>query len=179
EVIPLLDRLLDRSVDGVILTTSRLDGTVPSELSRRSLPFVFLTRFVAGIALEPALVRHGPFTFETGHAAMTDLLDCAEPPTVVLCGNDTVAIGAFNAAVSLGRAVPADVSIVGFDDLPMAGWEIFNLTTVHQPIDEMARTAVDLLVDRIEGGVESSTVRQRVFEPRMIMRGTLAPPPHR
>jgi len=232
EVTPLLDKLLDRSVDGVVLTTSRLDGTVPRELARRSLPFVFLTRFVDGIAadiavvdnslgaslaaaeavrlghrrfgaifgpadtstgrdrergvraalgaaglgLDPGLVRHGPFTFDTGYAGMAELLERDDPPTVVLCGNDTVAIGAFNAAASLGRAVPDDVSIVGFDDLPMASWEVFNLTTVHQPMEEMARTAIDLLVDRIEGGVESSTVRQRVFEPRMVMRRTLAPP---
>jgi LacI family transcriptional regulator len=94
----------------------------------------------------------------------------------VLCGNDTVAIGAFNATAWLGREVPGDVSIVGFDDLPMAGWEVFNLTTVHQPIEAMAHTAVDLLIDRIDGSVEGSTVRQRVFEPRMIMRRTLGPP---
>jgi LacI family transcriptional regulator len=227
-----LDRLLDRSVDGVILTTSLLDGSVPRELARRSLPFVFLTRSVDGIAadlavvdnslgaslatseairlghrrfgaifgpgntstgrdrergvraalgaaglgLEPELVRHGPFTFESGFAGMSALLGHAEPPTVVLCANDTVAIGAFNAAASLGSAVPEDVSLVGFDDLPMASWEVFNLTTVHQPMEEMARTAVDLLIDRIEGGVDSATVRRRVFEPRMVMRRTLAPP---
>jgi LacI family transcriptional regulator len=232
EVTPLLDRLLDRSVDGVVLTTSRLDGTVPRELARRSLPFVFMTRFVdgiaadiavvdnslgaslaaaeavrlghsrfaaifgpantssgrdrergvraaltaAGLSLDADLVRHGPFTYETGYAGMVELMQREVPPTVVLCGNDTVAIGAFNAAAALGRAVPADVSIVGFDDLPMASWEVFNLTTVHQPIEEMARTAVGLLIDRIEGGVERSTVRHRVFEPRMVMRGTLAPP---
>jgi LacI family transcriptional regulator len=232
EISPLLDRLLDRSVDGVVLTTSRLDGSVPSELTRRSLPFVFLTRFVDGVAadlavvdnslgaslaaaeairlghrrfgaifgpadtstgrdrergvraglaaahleLAPADIRRGPFTFEAGFDAMTELLGHERPPTVVLCSNDTVAIGALNAAASLNRAVPEDVSIVGFDDLPMASWPIFNLTTVRQPIEEMARTAVDLLIDRIEGQLGSSTVRQRVFEPSMVIRGTLGPP---
>lgn len=232
EVRPLLDRLLDRSVDGVILTTSRLDGTVPQELARRSLPFVFLTRYVDGVAadsaivdnslgaslaaaeairlghrhfgailgpdntstgrdrergiraalnagglqLQPQFVRRGPFTFETGYTGMRELLDIEDGPTVVLCSNDTVAIGAFNAAFSLGRSVPADVSIVGFDDLPMARWDVFNLTTVHQPMEAMARTAVELLVERIDGRVEKSTVHQRVFEPTMIMRRTLGPP---
>ena len=205
---------------------------MPRELARRALPFVFLTRFVdgiaadlavvdnslgaslaaseavrlghrrfgaifgptdtstgrdrergvraalgaAGLSLDPELVRHGAFTFESGYAGMTALLEQCDPPTVVLCANDTVAIGAFNAAASLGRSVPDDVSLVGFDDLPMAGWEVFNLTTVHQPMESMARTAVDLLIDRIEGEVDNTTVRRRVFEPRMVMRRTLAPP---
>jgi LacI family transcriptional regulator len=232
DIRPLLDRLLDRSADGVVLTTSRLDGTVPRELTRRALPFVFLTRYVDGVAadgamvdnslgaslaagealrlghrrfaaifgpidtstgrdrergiraalrtaaveLPDALVRRGPFTFESGYDHMTELMGEHPAPTVVLCANDTVAIGAFNAARALGFDVPGDVSLVGFDDLPMAGWEVFGLTTVHQPMEEMARTAVRLLIDRIEGRVDGATARQMVFEPRMLIRRTLAPP---
>lgn len=230
---PLLDRLLNRSTDGVVLTTSRLDGTVPRVLARRSLPFVFLTRFVEGIAADSAVVDnslgaslatsealrlghvrvagifgpqdtstgrdrergtraalsaagvelpdrfapHGPFTYETGYQATMDLMAQDPRPTVVICANDTVAIGAVNAARTLGLSVPEDVSIVGFDDLPLAAWEVFGLTTVHQPMEEMARTAVRLLIERIEGRVSSDVVRQMVFEPRLVLRRTLAPPP--
>jgi LacI family transcriptional regulator len=130
----------------------------------------------AGLDLPDAMVRRGPFTFEAGYAQMSELLAEQPAPTVVLCSNDTVAIGAFNAARALGLGVPEDISIVGFDDLPMAAWEVFSLTTVHQPMEEMARTAVRLLIERIEGRVETSSVRQRVFEPRMVFRRTLAPP---
>lgn len=231
----LLDRLLDRSISGAILTTSVLDGQVPRELAQRSLPFVFLTRFVegvhadiavvdnslgaslaaaeavrlghtrvgsifgpantstgrdrergiraaltaAGVPLADSMTRRGAFTFESGHSAMTELMREDPPPTVVLCANDAVAIGAYNAALAMGLSVPADVSLVGFDDLPMAGWEVFGLTTVHEPIEEMARTAVRLLIDRIEGGINGSEVRQRVFEPRLVVRRTLTPPPIR
>lgn len=232
---PLLDRLLDRSIDGVVLTTSRLDGNVPRELARRGLPFVFLTRHVdgvaadravvdnslgaslaageairlghtqigaifgpantstgrdrergiravlvaSGLALPPDMTRRGPFAFETGRVAMTELLALDPPPTVVLCSNDTVAIGAYNAARAAGVRVPEDVSLVGFDDLPMAEWEVFQLTTVQQPMEEMARAAVRLLIERIEGLVDPEAARQVVFEPRLVMRRTLAPPPNR
>ncbi len=134
------------------------------------------TLAAAGLELLDATVRRGPFSFEAGYAQMTELLGQQPRPTVVLCSNDTVAIGALNAARALGLAVPEDVSVVGFDDLPMAGWEVFSLTTVHQPMEEMARTAVRLLIERIEGQVETSSVRQRVFEPRMVLRRTLGPP---
>ena len=60
----------------------------------------------------------------------------------------------------------------------MAGWEVFGLTTVHQPMEEMARTAVQLLIERIEGGAAATEVRQRVFEPTLVIRRTLAPPSH-
>jgi LacI family transcriptional regulator len=232
EPAPLVDRLLDRSTDGVILTTSQLDGTVPRILSERSLPFVFLTRYASGVAADSAIVdnslgaslaagealrlghtrfaaifgppststgrdrergtratlqaagrslddrcvRSGAFTFDCGYRAMGELMALRPRPTVVLCANDTVAIGAFNAARALGLEVPGDVSLVGFDDLPMAAWEVFGLTTVHQPMEEMARTAVRLLIERIEGRVTVAQTRQMVFEPRMVMRRTLGPP---
>jgi LacI family transcriptional regulator len=233
ELSPLLDRLLDRSTDGVVLTTSRLDGIVPRELARRALPFVFLTRYVEGVAADSAvvdnslggslaagealrlghtnvaaifgpsdtstgrdrergvraalaaagielpdsLVRRGPFSDAAGYRAMTELMAQRPRPTVVICANDIVAIGALNAAHSLGLSVPGHVSLVGFDDLPMAAWDLFALTTVRQPMEEMARAAVRLLIERIEGRVESDAIRRMVFEPRLVMRRTLGPPP--
>ena len=227
-----IERLLDRSVDGAVLTTSRLDGAVPMELQRRGLPFVFLTRFVEGIAADSAIVdnslgaamaaaevlrqghrrvavisgppdtstgrdrergtraalaaggvelpaeltRRGSFLFETGYSNMDELMSLRPRPTAVVCGNDTIAIGAFNAARAAGLEIPGDVSLVGFDDLPMAAWEVFQLTTVQQPMEEMARTAVRLLIDRIEGRVDTARPRQAIFEPRLVMRRTLGPP---
>ena len=108
---------------------------------------------------------------------MTDLMRERPRPTVVICANDIVAIGALNAAYTLGLAVPGDVSLVGFDDLPMAAWDLFGLTTVRQPMEEMARAAVRLLIERIEGRVESDAIRRMVFEPRLVIRRTLGPPP--
>ena len=105
----------------------------------------------AGLELTDGAVRHGGFVVSTGYDAMLGLMRDRVRPTVVVCFNDLVAIGALNAARALGLRVPEEVSVTGWDDLPMAAWDICQLTTVHQPMNEMARTAARLLVERIEG----------------------------
>lgn len=135
-----------------------------------------VTLAAQGVPLEDDAVRHGPFVAATGYAGMYELMALHQRPSVVICGNDSIAIGALNAARALALSVPGDVSIVGFDDLPLAGWEIVQLTTVHQPMTEMARTAARLLVDRVEGRTEPGRTRREVFEPKLVIRSTLAPP---
>jgi len=72
-----------------------------------------------------------------------------DPPTAIVCGNDVVAFGALDAALSLAVRVPHDVSILGFDDIPMAAWEVFQLSTLRQPIGDMARAAARMLAERM------------------------------
>ncbi|MFE5646574.1 LacI family DNA-binding transcriptional regulator [Rhodococcus sp. NPDC056516] len=129
----------------------------------------------AGIGLVPDLTRHGPFEFKTGYQAMTELLALPEPPTAVFCGNDVVAIGAVNAALSKGVRIPDEVSLIGFDDIPMAAWEVFRLTTIGHDLEKMAAAAAQLLVERLRGGVDSSP-RRVVLEPQLIERSTLGAP---
>ena len=115
----------------------------------------------------------GPFDFDTGFVGATRLLDQAERPTVIVCGNDVVALGALNAARELGLAVPGQVSVVGFDDLPVASWPIIRLTTVTFDLNAMARAAAGLLVKRLESdaGQPFETV---TFDSRLVRRDTLA-----
>ena len=87
----------------------------------------------------------------------------------------TAVLDAINAAHARGLRVPADVSITGWDDLPMAAWNICQLTTVRQSMEEMARTAARLLVDRIEGRAGADP-RRILFEPELVLRATLGPP---
>jgi LacI family transcriptional regulator len=96
-----------------------------------------------------------------------------DPPTAIFCANDVVAFGALDAARRLRIDVPGDLSIVGFDDIPMASWESFSLTTVRQPLTDMARNAARRLIARIEGADESepSTV---VFPTHLVQRATTA-----
>src|SRR5690606_28672511 len=95
--------------------------------------------------------RHGPFEFETGAAALAELWAADPAPTAVFCGNDVVAIGVIDTARRLGIAIPEQLSVVGFDDTPMASWASFELSTVRHDLDEMACTAARLLVARVSG----------------------------
>jgi len=130
----------------------------------------------AGIGLPPKLTRHGPFDFETGHRAMRELLAVAPRPTAVFCGNDVIAIGALNAAAAAGVDIPRELSVIGFDDIPMAAWESFQLTTISHDLNAMATAAARLLVARLSATDGQQPPQRIVMEPRLIERGTLAPP---
>ncbi|UGS38568.1 LacI family DNA-binding transcriptional regulator [Capillimicrobium parvum] len=103
-----------------------------------------------GIALADARVRRGPFSTATGHEGLASLMAAPHPPSAVFCGNDVVAVGALNAARALGIPVPDRLTIVGFDDIAMAAWEVFRLTTVRQDLAAMSGAAIRLLLDRID-----------------------------
>ncbi|MCF6737754.1 substrate-binding domain-containing protein, partial [Blastococcus sp. KM273129] len=80
------------------------------------------------------------------------LLDLPDPPTAVFAGSDEQAFGVLEAARQAGLSVPADLSVVGFDDLPMARWSSPPLTTVRQPLADMGRMAGRMLHELITGG---------------------------
>jgi DNA-binding LacI/PurR family transcriptional regulator len=88
----------------------------------------------------------GQFTYTGGFQAAKELLGRKQPPQAIFCANDIMAIGAIDAARTLGLSVPDDVSIIGFDDIAMAEWPTYNLTTVKQPMDEMIQETVELII---------------------------------
>ncbi len=126
-----------------------------------------------GLAIGSAATHRGPFDFDTGYEGAQRLLGRDPRPTVIVCGNDVVALGALNAAKDLGVAVPDDVSMVGFDDLPAAAWPLVRLTTVAFDLDAMARKAANLLVRRVEAE-EPQPYEHAVFGTHLVRRGTLA-----
>lgn len=129
-----------------------------------------------GSPLDPALVRAGVLSHANGFAWAEELLDTESAPTALLCSSDIVAYGALDAAIRRGLRVPEDLSIVGFDDLAMSGWSMIGLTTVHQPVEEMARTAVRTLLHRIEHGA-AHTPQRMVFDVELVERATSGPAP--
>ncbi|MEU1050488.1 MULTISPECIES: LacI family DNA-binding transcriptional regulator [unclassified Streptomyces] len=223
------EKLLDQSLDGVVLATATTDSRLPALLERRGMPYVFLNRdtgrpgdfasvvdnegggrLVArelvrlghrriagifgaantttgrdrelgfrlaladgGIGLPDDRVVRGAFEYETGYAALPALLKAAEPPTAVFCGNDVVAIGVLNAALAAGVKVPDDLTVIGFDDLPMASWEVFRLTTVRHDLGELACQAARLLARRIAGEVDDEGERL-VLPTEFVPRATHA-----
>lgn len=129
-----------------------------------------------GIPLPEHRIRRGPFDFATGHRTMHELMDAAEPPSVVVCGNDVVAFGALNAAAERGLDIPADVSVVGFDDLPPSAWALIQLSTVAYDLDAMSRTAARLMVARVERG-DDQEHQTSCFTTRYVPRRSLGPAP--
>lgn len=109
----------------------------------------------AGLPVDEELVRGGAFGVDAGFRAAQVLPGLDDPPTAVFAASDDTAIGVLRAARERGVRVPADLSVVGFDDLPVAAWLDPALTTVRQPLAEMGDTAV-ALVQRARAGVRGA-----------------------
>ncbi len=225
-----VERLVDGSIDGAILTTCTLASALPAVLRSFGFPVVLLNRVVdseavsscstnnqlgatlmttevlsaghrtigaifgprdtstgrdreigvratlrsGGVPLRKSLTWRGSFSYESGYRGLQNIVTAANPPSCVICGNDVVAIGAMNAARSLRLRVPEDISIVGFDDIGMSAWELFDLTTVRQDMLRMAQVGIGLLLSAIAS--PTAPVQQVVLLPELVQRSTLGPP---
>ena len=98
----------------------------------------------SGLPVDPDLVVRAPLTLDGGHAAARELLSRPDRPTAVFACNDLQALGVYQAAREAGLRIPDDLSVVGFDDLPVAALLDPPMTTVHQPLTEMAVAATEL-----------------------------------
>lgn len=125
-----------------------------------------------GLPFTPADIRECDFDFDDGRNALRELMKRAAPPTALFSANDIVAIGALFECRELGVRVPDDLSIVGFDDLPIAQYAFPQLTTVRVPASEMGTRAVRVLLDSIAG----KAARSRRLETELVVRGTTGPP---
>jgi DNA-binding LacI/PurR family transcriptional regulator len=97
------------------------------------------------------LRAQGAYTYESGYEAALQLLDQDNPPDAILCANDIMALGAMDAArYRLGMAVPEDLSVMGFDDIPAADWAAYNLTTIRQRVNRMIDETLKVLHDRLD-----------------------------
>jgi LacI family transcriptional regulator len=124
-----------------------------------------------GCPLRPQRVLDGAFTWRHGYDAATRLLTGRSQPTALICADDLIALGVMDAALDLELTIPGDVAVVGFDDVPVAALRQVALSTVRQPVAEMGRRAVGLLMDRITGGNVGDPV-EVVLPPRLVVRRT-------
>ncbi|WP_198667338.1 LacI family DNA-binding transcriptional regulator [Glycomyces dulcitolivorans] len=127
----------------------------------------------AGLEADAALVPRHSYTFEHGLAAAIEMLTGERPPTAIFAGSDTTATGVLEAARRLGLSVPDDLSIIGFDDTPLSQMSAPPLTTVHQPIADIGRTAVSTMV-RLARGQLLSTNRVELST-HLVVRDSTAP----
>ncbi len=128
----------------------------------------------AGAVIDPALIRNGTFHLEGGEAETKALLALPDPPTAIFAGSDLQALGVYNALRTAGVQVPDRMSIVGFDDVPMAACTSPPLTTVRQPLAEMGRVATTMLV-RLLAGEQLGSVRVELAT-SLVRRESCAPP---
>lgn len=225
-----LRRMLERKVDGVAMMTSEMDAGLIQELSRRSVPIVFMdvgqvgprmshvsvdyghgvrqgvdhvvglghkhvafitgplelhsarTRRQAfvdglrqhGVTPDPKLIREGTHTAEGGEKAMKELLKLSRIPTAVICSNDWTAIGALHAVHAAGLRVPEDLSLVGFDDIPMSSYITPSLTTVRMSARDVGATAFQALFSLIgEEHVEGDVYQ---VPTKLVIRDSTAKP---
>ncbi|MEQ7918685.1 LacI family DNA-binding transcriptional regulator [Xanthomonas sp. WHRI 1810A] len=120
----------------------------------------------AGIAPDPTLICRGDFTLNAGFEGAALMLALPTRPTALFCENDEMAIGALKRIKQAGLRVPEDISVVGFDDIPMAAYSDPPLTTVSQPAEAFGEQAVHLLIALIEG--------RDIGERRVVLPFTLA-----
>ena len=111
-----------------------------------------------------------------GGAALLLALPPDTRPTGIVCGNDAMAIGALAALAAAGLRVPGDVSVTGYDDLPQAPYTVPPLTTVAQPVVEVAAAAVERLLARVERPATAPRPGHTVFPVRLVIRRSTAPP---
>lgn len=130
----------------------------------------------AGVATDGDLVREGDFRYATGYRQTLGLLDLPVPPTAIFTGNDMQALGALRALRDRGISTPRQVSIVGFDDVPIAALALPSLTTVRQPLAKMGAFAVEMLLKLIAGEPLSSPRVE--LATCLVVRESTAPPEH-
>lgn len=130
----------------------------------------------AHIAEDPELIRHGLFHVEDGFQYAMDLLSLPNRPTALITGNDLQAMGVYDAARKLGLSIPQDVSVVGFDDVSYAKHISPSLTTVSQPLADMAARAAAILLSMRDGGAPPTNT---VFATNLVVRDSTSAPPKR
>jgi DNA-binding LacI/PurR family transcriptional regulator len=191
---PAIDSVsIDNRMAGYLATRHLIDlghrrigyvsGATPTRSRRDRLEGYRQALAESGIGIDERLIAAGDGTAgyddthaaEHGRAAAGELLRLADPPSGLVALNDMHAIGAAAAVRDTGGSVPADVSVVGIDDIPLAA--LFNpaLTSVRQPIETLGEAAVDLLVKRLHGD-RPKRARHIVFEPELVVRESSAAP---
>ena len=127
-----------------------------------------------GISREDVPIIVGEYTTESGYSSTVSLLARPQPVSAIIAGNDTIAMGVLDAAKRRGVAVPRRLSVIGFDDIPLAGSPLLSLTTIRQPVEAMARTAARRLVGRIRGD-RFSPATLDILPIQLIQRDTTGP----
>ena len=125
----------------------------------------------AGLEVDDDLITVGDFTSETAELCTRKLLGLASPPTAIFASNDQSALGVYQTAHEMGLSIPDDLSVIGFDNIPEAGY--LNLTTIDQFLGEMGYIATNMLIALING--ETLPEKTRRVSTQLVLRGSCKP----
>ena len=126
------------------------------------------------ITLDEQLIFEGDFTQSCGYVGTNYLLDLPNPPTAIFASNDVSAMGVMEAVRSRHLNIPADISVIGFDDIPIASVLTPQLTTVRQPLTDMGQLATQLLLDLVHNPDEKQS--SIILPTELIIRNSTEPP---
>jgi len=129
----------------------------------------------AGLEVRPEWIRYGDFHVEGGYRHAVELLDLAERPTAIFAGSDLQALGVYDVARTRGIRIPDELSVVGFDDIPLTEWVSPRMTSVLQPLGEMGREAARLGIRLADGPILPTPHLE--LATRLVVRESTAPPP--
>ncbi|HEV7306686.1 LacI family DNA-binding transcriptional regulator [Ensifer sp.] len=154
---------------------AHIAGPLPEVMASHRRDGYRLAMRQAGLPVPEGYEVRGDYLLETGETCAAALFDLPEPPTAIFVGNDEMAYGAIHALRRLGRDVPGDVSVVGFDDLYLSKAFYPPLTTVSQPRAEIGRTAMSLLLGILSSD-DAAPTSKVVLPTTLNIRGSTAPP---
>ena len=141
----LIDLLVEAGNESYLVLSGPADSDVANERRRIAL------EQLAEHGVENVPVLYGDFSYQSGKDCFAEWMRDHDAPDAVVCSNDTMAIGCIDQARGThGIDVPGQMSVVGFDGMYAAFWSGYELTTVRQPVNQMAKAAVDILMERIE-----------------------------
>jgi len=123
-----------------------------------------------GLSIREEFIRLSDFKQDTGHKIICEMIDTGDYPRSVFAENDLLALGVMQGVRERGLRIPQDVAVVGFDDIPFAGFPEIQLSTIYQPKYEMGKKAVEVLIEQIESGRAAGT--KIYLEPQLVVRGS-------
>ncbi|WP_455853372.1 LacI family DNA-binding transcriptional regulator [Pantoea endophytica] len=152
-----------------------ITGSLDSPTGRERLAGYHAALTKHGIAVEDALVVEGKWQAHNGMTAVEQLLKQGRNFTALVASNDDMAVGALKALAAAQIAVPAQVAVIGFDDIPLAPFTIPALSSVKMPVTEMIQETIERLISMLDGGEMRN---DKTFAGELIMRESVGPGPH-
>ncbi|MFZ4214181.1 LacI family DNA-binding transcriptional regulator [Pantoea endophytica] len=152
-----------------------ITGSLDSPTGRERLAGYHAALTKHGIAVEDALVVEGKWQAQNGMTAVQQLLKQGRNFTALVASNDDMAVGALKALAAAQIAVPAQVAVIGFDDIPLAPFTIPALSSVKMPVTEMIQETIERLISMLDGGEMRN---DKTFAGELIMRESVGPGPH-